>query len=220
MRRDGGYPLDPTLKVALETVADDVRRFRSWGYELIKHDFSTYDLFGRFAADSLPELADADWALTDRSLTNAEILVRLYRTVAEAAGPTVVIGCHTVGHLAAGLVQVQRTGDDTSGRRLERTRRMGVNTLAFRLAQYNRIFALDADCVPCTPQTDWAMNSRMRRPRVEDSLRTSSTSAVGSRRRRDRCRHPRRPASGTSYRGDVSDGLVMSRLNGCAASTR
>lgn len=65
-----------------------------------------------------------------------------------------MIGCNTVGHLAAGLVQVQRTGDDTSGRQRERTRRMGVKTLAFLLAQHNRLFVLDADCVPCTPQTD------------------------------------------------------------------
>jgi alpha-galactosidase len=60
--------------------------------------------------------------------------------------------------LAAGLVEVQRTGDDTSGREWERTRRMGVNTLAFRLAQHGTFFAVDADCVPCTPQTPWAKN--------------------------------------------------------------
>lgn len=160
VRRDSGYPLDPSRDAALDTVAADIRRFRSWGYELIKHDFSTYDVFGRFAADSPPELADPGWAFADRSHTSAEILVRLYRTIAEAAGDAVVIGCNTVGHLAAGLVQVQRTGDDTSGRQWERTRRMGVNTLAFRLAQHRRFFVLDADCVPCTPDTDWAANRR------------------------------------------------------------
>ncbi|MEV8547172.1 hypothetical protein [Streptomyces sp. NPDC051572] len=40
--------------------------------------------------------------MSDRSRTSAEILVRLHRTIAEAAGDTVVIGCNTVGHLAAG----------------------------------------------------------------------------------------------------------------------
>jgi alpha-galactosidase len=35
---------------------------------------------------------------------------------------------------------------------------MGVNTLAFRLAQHERFFAADADCVPATPQTPWAKN--------------------------------------------------------------
>lgn len=158
LRRDAGFPLDPSLDVALETVAEDVTRFRRWGYELIKHDFSTYDVFGRFAIGSPSELASPGWSLADRSRTSAEILVRLYRTIAEAAGDTVVIGCNTVGHLSAGLVHVQRSGDDTSGRRWERTRRMGVNTLAFRLAQHNRFFTVDADCVPCTPQTDWNRN--------------------------------------------------------------
>ncbi|MFF3655279.1 hypothetical protein [Streptomyces olivochromogenes] len=79
-------------------------------------------------------------------------------SIADAAGPAVVIGCNTVGHLAAGLVRVRRTGDDTLGRQWERTRRTGVNTLAFLLAQHNRLFVLDADRVPCTPQTDRAVN--------------------------------------------------------------
>ncbi|MFJ2160824.1 hypothetical protein [Streptomyces sp. NPDC087856] len=158
LRRDSGFPLDPSLDVALETVAEDVTRFRRWGYGLIKHDFSTYDVFGRFASHSPAELALPGWSLSDRSRTSAEILVRLYGTIAEAAGDAVVIGCNTVGHLSAGLVRVQRCGDDTSGRSWERTRRMGVNTLAFRLAQHQRFFTLDADCVPCTPQTDWRLN--------------------------------------------------------------
>jgi alpha-galactosidase len=71
-----------------------------------------------------------------------------------------VIGCNTIGHLAAGLVEVQRTGDDTSGRRWECTRRMGVNTLAFRLAQHRTFFAMDAGCVLSTPTTPWDKNSQ------------------------------------------------------------
>jgi len=69
-----------------------------------------------------------------------------------------VLGCNVVGHLAAGLVEAQRTGDDTSGLVWERTRRVGVNTLAFRAAQHRRFFTVDADCVPSTPGTDWAKN--------------------------------------------------------------
>ena len=37
---------------------------------------------------------------------------------------------------------------------------MGVNSLAFRLPQHRRFFTLDADCVPCTPQTPWELNAR------------------------------------------------------------
>ena len=69
-----------------------------------------------------------------------------------------MLGCNVVGHLAAGLVEAQRTGDDTSGLVWERTRRVGVNTLAFRAAQHGRFFTVDADCVPSTPGTDWGKN--------------------------------------------------------------
>ena len=44
-------------------------------------------------------------------------------------------------------MHLNRTGDDTSGRIWERTRRMGVNTLAFRLPQHNTFYHIDADCV-------------------------------------------------------------------------
>ena len=158
---DGGHPLDPSLPAAVQAVAEDVARFRSWGFELIKHDFSTHDFFGRFARPGgPPELARPGRALADRGRTSAEVLVDFYRALARAAGDALLIGCNTVGHLAAGLVHVQRTGDDTSGRVWERTRRMGVNTLAFRLAQHGRLYVVDPDCVPCTPATDWRLNRR------------------------------------------------------------
>jgi alpha-galactosidase len=156
-----GLPLDPSRDETLATVAADVRRFRDWGFALIKHDFSTYDVFGRFHDGAPAEMPGPDCAITGRTRTSAEVLVDLYRTIADAAGDAVVIGCNTVGHLAAGLVRVQRTGDDTSGKHWERTRRMAVNTLAFRLAQHRRFYVLDADCVPCTPRTEWSLNRRL-----------------------------------------------------------
>jgi len=55
---------------------------------------------------------------------------------------------------------VQRTGDDTSGREWERTRKMGVNTLAFRMAQHDTFFAVDADCVGLTPKVPWKLNKQ------------------------------------------------------------
>jgi len=71
-----------------------------------------------------------------------------------------IIGCNTFGHLAAGLFELQRTGDDTSGREFHRTRRMGVNTLAFRGPQHRAFFDLDADCAPITPQLPWELAAR------------------------------------------------------------
>lgn len=104
------------------------------------------------------ELTDGGWHFADRSLTNAEIVLRLYRTLRTAAGDAVLLGCNTIGHLGAGLFEIQRTGDDTSGRSWERTRRMGVNTLAFRLPQHRTFFASDADCAAHTDQTPWELD--------------------------------------------------------------
>jgi alpha-galactosidase len=151
----GEFPLDLTLAENLQTIHDDVARMRAWGFDLIKHDFSTYDLFGKWGFEMGVEMTAPSWSFADRSLTNAEIITRLYRTIRTGAGDAVLIGCNTVGHLGAGLFEVQRTGDDTSGKIWERTRRMGVNTLAFRMPQHGTFFMNDADCVAHTERTPW-----------------------------------------------------------------
>ena len=148
-------PLDLTLPENLELIHDDVARVHGWGYELIKHDFSTYDVFGRWGMEMGAELTDGGWNFADQTLTNAEIILRLYRTLRGAAGDSLLLGCNTMGHLGAGLFEIQRTGDDTSGHVWERTRRMGINTLAYRLPQNGTFFACDADCAAHTSQTPW-----------------------------------------------------------------
>jgi alpha-galactosidase len=156
--RDGAFALDPSSPATLETVFADVSRIREWGFELIKHDFSTYDVFGQWGPTMAAGPGKDGWSLADPTVTSAEAFVGLYRTTRAAAGSSIVLGCNVIGHLAAGLVEAQRTGDDTSGKQWGRTRRVGVNTLAFRLAQHRRFFTLDADCVPSTHQTPWNRN--------------------------------------------------------------
>ncbi|WP_255422284.1 hypothetical protein [Tessaracoccus sp. MC1627] len=156
---EGGWALDPSHPATLERVADDVRRIRGWGFELIKHDFSTFEALGQWGPTMGPRPIADGVHVHDRTRTTAEVLVDFYRAIRVAAGDGgVVLGCNVVGHLAAGLVEAQRTGDDTSGLVWERTRRVGVNTLAFRAAQHGRFFTVDADCVPSTPGTDWGKN--------------------------------------------------------------
>src|ERR1700682_6272425 len=101
-------------------------------------------------------LTDGGWHFHDQSLTTAEVVRNLYRAIREAAGDATLVGCNTIGHLAAGLVEAQRIGDDTSGREWARTRTMGVNALAFRLPQHNTFFAA-ADCVPLTSDIPWTL---------------------------------------------------------------
>ncbi len=150
--------LDPTTDGAAEQIRSDTRRFCSWGYQILKHDFSTYDLFGRWGFQMSSEITGSGWHFADRSQTNAEIVRKFYATIREAAGKTALLGCNTVGHLAVGLFEVQRTGDDTSGRDWSRTRKMGINTLAFRSPQQGAFFDVDADCVGLTKAIPWALN--------------------------------------------------------------
>jgi alpha-galactosidase len=119
-RFKGDYPgvvLDPSVPEVLGLVREDMARLaREWRYDLVKHDFTTYDLFGRWGFEMGTSVTPDGWSFADRSRTSAEIVRSLYAAIREAAGESVVIGCNTVGHLGAGLFELQRTGDDTSGR--------------------------------------------------------------------------------------------------------
>ena len=140
--------LDPTHPFVQDYIRADIERVKNWGYELIKHDFSTFDLFGSWGRDLDSVITEYEnWHFYDKTKTNAEIVIDLYRLIREAAGDMYIIGCNTISHLSAGLVHISRTGDDTSGKEWERTKKMGVNTLAFRLAQNEAFYMCDADCV-------------------------------------------------------------------------
>jgi alpha-galactosidase len=155
--QDGHSTLDPSIPEVAGMVKEDMRRMTGWGFELIKHDFSSFDVLARWGSAMRADLTKSGWHFADRSRTTAEIVFDLYRGIRESAGDAYIIGCNTFGHLAAGLVELQRTGDDTSGREFHRTRRMGVNTLAFRAPQHRAFFDLDADCAPITPDLPWKM---------------------------------------------------------------
>jgi alpha-galactosidase len=144
------FLLDPSVPDSLAYVEREIRTLREWGFEMIKHDYSTYDLFGRWGFEMTEDLSGSGCHFADRSRTTAEILLAFYSAIRQAAGDALLIGCNTIGHLGAGFFELQRIGDDTSGREWPRTRKMGINTLAFRLPQHGTFFAADADCVPVT----------------------------------------------------------------------
>jgi alpha-galactosidase len=151
--------LDPTVPEVGRKVADDIARLRQWGYDLIKHDYSTFDLFGRWGSTMGDALTRDGWTFAAGPVrTTAEVIDDLYGTIRTAAGEALVIGCNTVSHLSAGVFDICRIGDDTSGREWARTRKMGVNTLAFRGAQHAAFYVADADCVGVTNAVPWAFN--------------------------------------------------------------
>lgn len=150
--------LNPALPEVLERVREDIATLVSWGFQLIKHDFTSYDLFGKWGNQMGNSVTDSGWSFNDDSMTSAEVVIRLYDTVLEAAGGAIILGCNTFGHLCAGRVHVQRIGDDTSGREWSRTRQMGINTLAFRAHQHGTFFQADADCVGITDAIPWELN--------------------------------------------------------------
>ena len=161
-RNDGKEKyLDPTRPDVQNLIRADIEMIKDWGYELLKHDFTTADLFGCFGgADNGTITKHDNWHFYDKTKTSAEITLDLYRLIKDAAGDMLIIGCNTVSHLCAGLVEINRTGDDTSGREWERTPRMGVNTLAFRLAQNEIFYMCDADCVGIVKECPWENNKQ------------------------------------------------------------
>ncbi len=160
-RKERGRELafDPTVPEARDRIAAKFRQARDWSYELVKHDFSTYDLLGQWGFEMGPQPTAPGWSLADKSLTNAEVIASLYSLIRETSGDAIVLdGCNTIGHLGQGVFEAQRTGDDTSGRQWERTRRMGVNTAAFRLPQNGVFFNIDPDMAGITRAIPWELN--------------------------------------------------------------
>ena len=150
---------DPSHPEVLDYVANVTGILtKDWGYELIKHDFSTFDIFGKWGFQIIDKLADNGWAFYDRTKTTAEIIKNFYKVIKDNANGAVIIGCNCIGHLCATYHQLNRTGDDTSGFEWSRTAKMGVNTLAFRNCVNGRFFMADADCVGITGAIDWSLN--------------------------------------------------------------
>ena len=156
--------LDPSVPAVRSRIVEDMRRFREWGFRLVKIDFLSYDIAQIWSCNSLshPELFiqdDREWR--DDSRTTAEVMIDLYRTMKDAAGDDVVIiGCNAFNHLAAGVFELQRTGNDTSGKDWNWTRKNGINTLAMRSIQDGAFFKVDADCVGLASEgaVSWTLN--------------------------------------------------------------
>ncbi len=153
--------LDPTIPENIARIKHNFDVYKQWGYDMVKHDFSTYDITGRWGAGMKDSITAPGWNFNDRSRTTAEIINDLYAAIRESAGDGIyIIGCNTMSHLSAGVFEMCRIGDDTSGHEWDRTRKMGVNTLAFRLPQHDKFYAVDGDCVGLTTDISWERNKQ------------------------------------------------------------
>ena len=158
---DGKGPFDPSVPAVRARIVADMQRFRSWGIEFVKHDFSTVEMLGKWG-NQLGGNGTADgWAFADRSRTTAEIVLDLYRAIRQGGGDGMTIdGCNTVSHLSAGEFELARIGDDTSGESWDRNPKYGVNALAFRAPQQGAFYAADPDMVALAKRgaIPWAKN--------------------------------------------------------------
>jgi alpha-galactosidase len=198
------FAYDPTIPEAKEKIRAKMLQAAGWGYEMVKHDFSTYDLLGQWGFEMGPQPALPGWSLHDKSKTNAEVIAELYTMLRQAAGERVLLdGCNTVGHLGQGIFDLQRTGDDTSGRQWERTRRMGVNTLGFRLPQNGTFYTVDADLVGITDAIPWELNQQWL-----EVLAHSGAATIVS---------PGPPARGEQQRAALRDAFKIAAAGGLGA---
>ena len=139
---------DPSDPETVARIQSDIRRFRDWGFKLVKIDYLTYDFCGHFkGVDADGRLIRDDRVWKVRTRTTAETMVGLYRAIRTAAGDEMVLlGCNAVNHLCAGIFEASRVGSDTSGKSWEQTRRNGVGAIAFKGIENGTLFAADPDC--------------------------------------------------------------------------
>jgi alpha-galactosidase len=161
--------LDPTIPENIERIKSNIALYKKWGFNLVKHDYSTYDITGRWGSDMKERITQPGWSFYDKSKTTAEIINHLYGAIREAADDMYVIGCNTMSHLSAGVFELNRIGDDTSGKEWARTRKMGVNTMGFRMQQHNTFYAADGDCVGLTTDVPWEKNKQWMQLLAESS---------------------------------------------------
>ena len=149
----GGTVLDPSHPFTLEKAYNDAKKLSDWGFDLIKHDFTTGDaITGQKTLTSERHdytLAGENRKYYDKKKTTAVILKDLYKAIQRGAGGSEVIACNAVGHLSAGIHSLYRIGNDTSGRSFEWTRRDGINSV-MRLPLNNAFYNADPDCAAFT----------------------------------------------------------------------
>ena len=74
--------------------SNTLRELTSWGYQMAKHDFSTYNLLGQWGFEMGPQPTLPGWSLNDPARTNAEVIADFYELLREAVGSATLLNSY------------------------------------------------------------------------------------------------------------------------------
>ncbi len=157
-KNGSGNVMDPSHPLVLERLERDAALMtKTYGFNLLKHDFSREDTTGGPGGEYPAEIVKLKIKYFDNTKTTATITKNLYKAIQKGAGDAEVIGCDVFGHLSAGIHSMQRIGGDTSGNCWEWTRADGINSM-MRLPTNDIFYNADPDCPAFTKTVDYDLN--------------------------------------------------------------
>ncbi|MBI5471674.1 MAG: alpha-galactosidase [Ignavibacteriae bacterium] len=115
-----------------------------WGYEYIKYDFPSYDLFDAWG----PSLFESHWAHADpqtQTITGIQVYRNALEAIRTSAPNTPLLACNSVMPSTLGLANVFRIGDDVGD--WNRTFTYGVRSVGARYYTNGVYWTNDPDCL-------------------------------------------------------------------------
>ena len=73
--------LDPTIEENIQHIKNMIKTYKQWGFEMVKHDYTTFDIFGQWGFEMNDALTEPGWQFNDNTKTNAEIILYLYKSI-------------------------------------------------------------------------------------------------------------------------------------------
>lgn len=143
-----GSCIDLSHAEALTWLKEMVHRIvHDWGYEYIKLDFMTYDLFRQWGMKFLDSMI-APLKPFDDTITNIGLYRRGLEAIRGGAGDACfLLGCNCLIGPALGLIDGHRIGDDVSASNWDRTYTMGVKSIEPMKFLNHTVWWNDPDCI-------------------------------------------------------------------------
>ena len=127
---------------------------------MVKHDYTTFDIFSKWGFEMSDRITDPAGILMIHQKQMQKLFCIYINQFREAAGDMYLIGCNTISHLSAGIFELNRIGDDTSGKEWARTKKMGVNTLGFRMVSIKLFMKRMEIVLDLTTAIPWDKNKQ------------------------------------------------------------